>query len=106
MSSPAKLVRIYLGEHDHGLGSHRPLWEEILTLLRDEGAAGATMIRGLAGFGEHHHLHFARVADLVPDLPVIVEWIDSAESVDRLLPLVRQRIPGGLVTVEDVTIVS
>ncbi len=101
---PGQRVRIYIGEHDHAAGAHRPLWEELLLLLRDEGAAGATMFRGLAGFGAHSHLHLARVADLVPDLPVVVEWIDTPEQVDRLLPMLQARVSMGLITVDDVTI--
>lgn len=97
-------MRIYFGEHDHTPGAHRPLWEELLLFLRDEGAAGATMFRGLAGFGAHSHLHLARVADLVPDLPVVVEWIDTPERVERLLPHVQARLSTGLITIDEVTI--
>jgi len=64
------------------------------------------MFRGLAGFGAHSHLHVARVADLVPDLPVVVEWIDVPEQVERLLPSIKERLPTGLITVDDVTIVA
>lgn len=103
-ASTGKRVRIYIGEHDRAPGAHRPLWEELLMLLRDEGAAGATMFRGLAGFGAHSHLHFARLADLVPDLPVVVEWIDTPEQVLRLLPMVQARVSAGLITVDDVEI--
>jgi len=99
-----KRVCIYIGEHDRAPGSSRPLWEELLKFLRDEGAAGATMFRGLAGFGAHSQLHLARVADLVPDLPVVVEWIDGPDRVDRLLPRVCALVPSGLVTVEELTI--
>jgi len=81
-----KRVRIYIGEHDKASGHHDPLWETILNYLRKEGAAGATMVRGLAGFGAHSKLHMARIADLVPDLPVVIEWIDGPERVERLLP--------------------
>ena len=83
-----KRVRIYIGELDKATGHHEPLWETILSLLRTEGAAGATMVRGLAGFGAHSKLHTARFADVVPDLPVVLEWIDGPERVERLLPKV------------------
>jgi CBS domain-containing protein len=82
------------------------LWETILGLLREEGAAGATMLRGLAGFGAHSKLHMARLADLVPDLPVVVEWIDGPERVERLLPRVSALVRSGTITVEDVDIVK
>ena len=105
LAAAAKRVRIYIGEHDHAPGSHRPLWEDLLMLLRDEGAAGATMFRGLAGFGAHSHLHLARLADLVPDLPVVVEWIDTPEQVERLLPMVQAQVSAGLITVDGVDVV-
>jgi PII-like signaling protein len=106
VEGPGKRVRIYVGEQDKAHGSHRPLWEELLNLLRDEHAAGATMFRGLAGFGAHSKLHMARVADLAPDLPVLVEWIDSPEQVERLLPRVSALVTSGTITVDDLTIVK
>jgi len=101
-----KRVRIYIGEHDKAAGHHEPLWETILTYLRQEGAAGATMVRGLAGFGAHSKLHTARLADLVPDLPVIVEWVDGPERVERLLARVCELVPTGTITLEDVQVVK
>lgn len=101
-----KRVRIYIGEQDKAAGHHEPLWETILNLLRQEGAAGATMVRGLAGFGAHSKLHMARIADLVPDLPVLVEWIDGPERVERLLPRVCELVRSGTITLEDVDIVK
>src|SRR5437016_10615182 len=101
-----KRVRIYIGEHDKAPGHHEPLWETILNYLRTEGAAGATMVRGLAGFGAHHKLHTARLADLVPDLPVLVEWIDGPERVERLLPHLCEMVPSGTITLEDVDILK
>jgi CBS domain-containing protein len=97
-------VCIYIGEQDKAEGQHGPLWETILEFLRREGAAGATMFRGLAGFGVHSRLHTARIADIAPDLPVMVEWIDSPERVGRLLPRVKRMVAGGLITVEDIEV--
>jgi len=106
VEGPGKRIRIYIGEQDKAAGSHRPLWEDLLSLLRDEGAAGATMFRGLAGFGAHSHMHVARVADLVPDLPVAVEWIDTPEQVERLLPRICELVRSGTITMDDLTIVK
>ncbi len=100
-----KRVRIYIGELDKAPGHHEPLWETIMNFLRKEGAAGATMVRGLAGFGAHSKLHLARLADIVPDLPVLVEWIDGPERVERLLPHVCELVRTGTITLEDVDIV-
>jgi CBS domain-containing protein len=101
-----KRVRIYIGELDKARGHRKALWETILDLLRKEGAAGATMVRGLAGFGAHSQMHVARFPDIVPDLPVIVEWIDGPERVDRLLPKVCELVTTGTITVEEVEIVK
>jgi uncharacterized protein len=78
-SADGKLVRIFIGEHDHAEGHHEPLWETILKLLLHEGAAGATVLRGLAGFGAERKIHLARLADVVPNLPLVVEWVDAPE---------------------------
>src|ERR1051326_3504073 len=101
-----KRVRIYIGEHDRAAGHHEPLWQTILELLRSEGAAGATLVRGVAGFGAHSKLHTARLADLSPDLPVLLEWIDGPERIERLLPRVCELVPTGTITLEDVNIVK
>ncbi len=106
IAGTGKRVRIYIGEQDKARGHHEPLWETILELLRKEGAAGATMVRGLAGFGAHSKLHLARLADIVPDLPVLVEWIDGPERVERLLPRVCDLVQTGTITLEDVDIVK
>jgi PII-like signaling protein len=106
VEGPGQRVRIYIGEQDKAAGSHRPLWEDLLRLLRQEGAAGATMFRGLAGFGAHSRLHVARLAEIVPDLPVVVEWIDSPEQVDRLLPRICDMVTSGTITVDEVSIVK
>ncbi len=106
VEGPGKRVRIYIGELDKAPGSHKALWEDLLTLLRAEGAAGATMFRGLAGFGAHSHLHMARLADVVPDLPVAVEWIDTPEQVERLLPRICDLVHTGTITIDDTTIVK
>jgi PII-like signaling protein len=106
VEGPGQRVRIYIGEQDKAAGSHKPLWEDLLALLRREGAAGATMFRGLAGFGAHSRMHVARLADIVPDLPVVVEWIDSPEEVDRLLPRICNMVTSGTITVDDVSIVK
>lgn len=106
IAGTGKRVRVYIGEQDKAGGHHEPLWETILNLLREEGAAGATMMRGTAGFGAHSKLHLARLADLVPDLPVIIEWLDGPERVERLLPRVCALVHSGTVTVEDVDVVK
>ncbi len=104
MVGTGKRVRIYIGEQDRVPGGRQLLWEAILKLLQHEGADGATMLRGVAGFGSHGKLHLARLADVIPDLPVIIEWLDGPERVDWLLPRICALVSQGIVTVEDVTI--
>ncbi|HEY3083636.1 MAG TPA: DUF190 domain-containing protein [Chloroflexota bacterium] len=97
-------VRVYFGERDHH--RHKPLWAALLDLLRAEGAAGATVTRGLAGFGAHSRIHTARLVDLSSDLPLVLEWVDTDERVTALLPRVTEMLEGtgGLLTTDRVEI--
>lgn len=97
-----KRVRIYIGERDQPESGHQPLWEVILRMLRDERAAGATVFRGLAGFGDQQRIHMGRLADVIPDLPVVIEWLDDAARVTRVLPRIAKVVKHGKITVEDV----
>jgi CBS domain-containing protein len=96
---PIQRVRIYLSERDTAEG--RPLYLLVLERLQREGATGATAIRGVAGFGPGHRLRTAGPADLSSSLPVVLEWIDRAERVARVLPLLDDLIPNALITLED-----
>lgn len=94
-----KRVRIYFGESDQWQG--RPLFLAILEKLRSEGAAGATVFRGIAGFGAHSRIHTATLVRLSEDLPIVVEWVDTAERVDRLLPSIAAMVDEGMITVDE-----
>lgn len=96
-------VRAYFGEYDRHGG--KPLWSALLDFLRREGAAGATVIRGIAGYGAHSKIHAASIVDLSADLPLILEWVDTDERVQRLLPTLADMLQGGLITIDPVTIV-
>lgn len=104
LQGKALRVIIYIGESDHYQG--KALYMALLQLLKKEGAAGATVVRGLAGFGAHSRIHTATILDLSADLPVRMEWIDQPEIVERLLPQVRQMVNDGLITVEEVDVVQ
>lgn len=95
-------VEIYVGETDQV--NHRPRYQAILEFLRGEGAAGATVTRGIAGFGRNSLIHTAAILRLSVDLPVVVTWVDAPERVDRLLSRVRELAGSGVITVEDVGI--
>lgn len=97
------LMRIFIGESDRcGAGDHegRPLYEAILLTLRERGLAGATVLRGIAGFGASSRLHTDRVLRLSGDLPVVVEVVEREEAIQEILPVLDELIEGGLITLE------
>jgi len=98
----AKRIRIYLAEND--VIGHKPAPYALLDWLRREGAAGATVIRATAGLGSSGHLNLDIMPDITAHLPVIVEWIDSPDRVERLLPQLKQMVGRGLITAEDTEI--
>jgi CBS domain-containing protein len=100
----AKRLRIYIGESDRWRG--KALDAELLEMLRAKGMAGATVFRGLAGFGAHSHIRTARIEVLSMDLPVIVEVIDLPEKIEAILEVVYPMVREGLITIEDVQIVK
>jgi len=99
----ATLLRIYLGEQDRTEG--HLTFEMIVTHARENGLAGATVLRGPLGFGHSHRLHTAKILRLSEDLPVVVEIVDSDEKIEAFLPTVKKLCDGGLVTLEKVRIV-
>lgn len=98
------LVRIFIGEDDRWKG--HPLADALLDRLRREGFAGATVFRGVAGFGAHSVLHTANLLRLSQDLPVAIEVVDSEEKTRELLPILDEMVPEGLVTMEKVRVVK
>jgi hypothetical protein len=99
-----KLLRIYVGESDTWHG--RPLYQAIVERVREEGLAGATVVRGIEGFGADSHLHTSRILRLSEDLPVVIELVDTPERIDAVLPLLDEMVEEGMVTVESVQIVA
>ncbi|MGD2045903.1 MAG: DUF190 domain-containing protein [Gemmatimonadota bacterium] len=97
------LMRIFLGESDRcQVGPHegKPLYEAILLTLREEGCAGATVVRAIAGFGPSATLHTDKVLRLSSDLPVIVEVVDDEDKLQEILPTLDGMMGGGLITME------
>ena len=97
---PGKRVEIIINESDRW--RNKPLWTAILELLRREGATGATVTRGMAGFAGHRLIHSATADHFSTELPVVLAWVDSPSHVERLLPKLREILQGGSVTVQDV----
>jgi PII-like signaling protein len=98
------LVRIYIGEADTRNG--RPLYEEIVRFLRDRGLAGATVLRGIEGFGAKAHLHTARILRLSEDLPVLIEVVDQEDRIRAVLPELDKMVQDGLITLERVEVIA
>lgn len=97
------LLRIFIGESDrHG---HRTLYESIVLQAREAGLAGATVLRGVMGFGKHSVLHTAKILRLSEDLPMVIEIVDSLEKIEAFLPVLDELIKDGLVTVEKVRVI-
>jgi PII-like signaling protein len=102
--SEGQLLRIFIGESDHWGG--RPLYEAIVHRAREAGLAGATVIRGLEGFGAHSRLHTTRILRLSEDLPVVVEIVDEAAKIEAFLPTLDEMVAEGMVTVEKVRVIA
>ena len=94
----AVLLRIFVGEDDHY--KRLPLYEAIVLKAREMHLAGATVLRGILGFGKSSHMHTTRVLRLSMDLPMVIEIVDAREKIDTFLPHLELMMGGGLVTLE------
>lgn len=101
---PGKKVGIYVAENQQYHGS--ATYAAILDFLFFHGVSGATVTRGIAGFGADHHMHTTRLVDVVQRLPIKIEFIETAEKVEELLPKLRQMAGSGLIEMHDTTIVK
>lgn len=97
------LMRIFIGESDQW--ERRPLFMALLELFRSKGLAGATVLKGIAGFGPDSILHTASVFRLSSDLPLIIEVVDTEDHLQAILPEIDRRMSGGLITMEKVRVV-
>lgn len=97
-----QLLRIFIGESDRWEG--RPLYEAIVRVAREQGLAGATVLRGMEGFGANSRIHTVKVLRLSEDLPIVVEIVDQPERIARFLPVLDKMVPEGMVTLEKVNV--
>lgn len=97
-----KLLRIFIGENDRHEG--HPLYEWIVRKARESGLAGATVLRGLEGFGARSRLHTTKVLRLSTDLPIVVEIVDTEKKIEAFLPLIDEAVGEGLATLEKVEV--
>ena len=104
LEGEAQLLRIFIGEADKHNG--RPLYEQIVLKARELNLAGATVLRGVLGFGAHSRIHSAKLLDLSNDLPLVIEIVDTEEKIAKLMPFIDENVDEGLVTLEKVKVVK
>lgn len=104
LEGTGKLLRIFIGESDTWQG--KPLYAAIVTKLREHGLAGATVVRGIEGFGAHSRIHTARLLRLSEDLPLVIEVVDSEDRIRSVLPMLDEMVSEGLVTLENVEVIA
>lgn len=98
------LVRIFIGEQDRWHG--KPLYEAIVAMARESGLAGATVLRGLMGFGAKSRIHTAKILRLSEDLPIVIEIVDTEERIRPILPRLDEMVADGMVTLEKVQVIA
>jgi len=108
LSGEGKLLRIFLGELDKL--NHQPLSEAIVLKVREMGLAGATVLRGIQGFGaDSRVVHTAKILRLSEDLPIVIEIVETGENIRKLIPVIDEMIGsagcGGMMTIEKVEII-
>ena len=103
-TGPAKKVTVYVndGAHHHG----EPIYLAVLNYLFEQGVSGTTVTKGVAGFGADHRMHTERILELSANLPVKVEFVEAAGTLERLLPSLLDIVDEGLVEAHDITILK
>jgi uncharacterized protein len=104
IDGPALRLRIYIGEADRWHG--RPLHEALVGVMRERRLAGATVTRGIEGFGRNAHLHTAKLLRLSEDLPIVIDVVDAEERIRAILPELDAMVGDGLITLEPVEVVA
>ena len=104
MPSEAERLRVFIGEKDKHQG--RPLYEVIVEAARKQGLAGATVFRGILGYGANSMIHTSKILRLSEDLPIIVEIVDQPDKIEAFLPELDPMIQEGLITLEKVKVIA
>jgi uncharacterized protein len=103
LSGPARRLTVFVGEDDQW--HHKPLYTEIVHRARAAGLAGASVFRGLEGYGASSRIHTTRILSLSQDLPLAVVIVDSAERIEQFLPQLDELVSEGLVILDDVDVI-
>jgi PII-like signaling protein len=107
-NSEAKLLRIFIGESDRIKGM--PVYEEIVLKAREAGLAGATVTKGIMGFGANSKIHTTKLLTLSEDLPLVIEIVDKLEKMEKFIPIINEIFEnaniGGLVTIEKAEVIK
>lgn len=101
---PAKKITVYVGEDVHRHGE--PVYLAVLNFLFSHGVSGSTVTKGVAGFGASHRLHTARILEMTENLPVKIEFIESAGAVEALMPELLELVGDGLVEAQDTVVLK
>jgi len=98
------LLRIYIGESDRHSGV--PLYEAIVNRARELNLAGATVLKGIMGFGADSRIHTTKILRLSEDLPIVIEIVDTQSNINRLMPFLDEHVKEGLITIEEVKVIK
>jgi PII-like signaling protein len=104
LSKPGKRLRLFVGEAEQWQG--KPLYQAVIEQAHLHGALGATVLRGIEGFGPEHHLSTDRLPDIADNLPLLIEIVDTDEHIEALLPVLDHLMQRGMITVAPVEILS
>ena len=104
IASAAKRLRIYIGESDRWNG--KMLFEAIVLKAKELDLGGATVFRGVMGYGANSRIHTAKIVELSSDLPITIEIIDSEEYIAKIMPFLDEVVKEGMVTLDDIEVVK
>lgn len=105
MLTTGKAVKVIVYLSDGAKHKGVPVYTSVLDFLYKSGVAGATVCKGVAGFGTHHHMHAAHILELSDLLPIRIEFIDSHEKINNILPELQQRCACGLIEVQETSVI-
>jgi len=104
ITGQARRLRVYIGESDKYKGT--PLYHAIVLKAKELGLAGATVLRGVEGFGANSRIHSTRILAISSDLPMLIDIVDSIEYIEKILPFLDEVVKEGLITIEDIEIIK